>query len=231
MNYLLQQGDFLSKEKIAVKKCAREFTSCAYEHLEKWISEYDPRDYIPMGTVEYTQRFCELAGIKLPDNISYPPELRPYLHRRIRVGKFSDADADEFVKPLGTKVFTGAVKRELTEAVDNAEEVWISEPVEFSAEFRYYIVNRQVVGSSRYDDGDDPVLVDSGLVEEMVSAYSTQPVGYSIDVGLVDGQTVLVEVNDGWALGLYTWGTMTDAAYVELITRRWQQIIKGNNER
>jgi hypothetical protein len=62
----------------------------------------------------------------------------------------------------------------------------------------------------------------------MICDYADQPIGYSIDVGINSdsGETVLIEVNDGWALGLYPWGNMSNESYVDLITKRWKQIIE-----
>jgi len=39
----------------------------------------------------------------------------------------------------------------------------------------------------------------------------------------------LVEVNDGWSLGFYPWGTMSDQKYLDLITLRWKQILEAND--
>ena len=226
MKYLLQQGNFLAKEKMAVQKQPVEISHCAYENLNEWIKQRAACEYVPVGTVEFVQRFCTLAWITLPANMSYPPMLSWYLQRDTWTGTFESADPNCFVKPRDTKVFTGGIKSQLTETVAARTPVWIAEPVTFAAEFRYYVLNGQIVGFSRYDDGDDPVSADESVVTAMIAQWESQPVGYSIDVGIVDGATVLIEVNDGWSLGLYPWGTMTDAAYVDLITQRWVQIFE-----
>lgn len=59
----------------------------------------------------------------------------------------------------------------------------------------------------------------------MVEAYVDQPVGYSIDVGYIDNKEELIEVNDGWSLGFYQWGTLKPEGYVKLITDRWLEIV------
>ncbi len=221
MKYLLQKGDIMMKEKRSIKMLNLPFDLVSYEDLEQC-----KESYIPVGSVEFTNHYCELNKISLPQNISYPIELQSFLCRNIRQDVFKNAKDQEFVKPIQTKLFTGAIKKELTECVEENTAVWVSEPVVFAAEYRCYVIDGKVVAHSRYDDGDDEILFDYDVVYVMTKSYYNQPVGYSIDVGVSNDRTMLVEVNDGWALGLYPWGNMTDSLYVELITRRWQQIIE-----
>ncbi|HLO94579.1 MAG TPA: ATP-grasp domain-containing protein [Burkholderiaceae bacterium] len=52
------------------------------------------------------------------------------------------------------------------------------------------------------------------------------PVAYALDFGVLStGQTVLVEANDAWALGLYGGGP-APGHYVELLTARWRQLLR-----
>lgn len=222
MKYLLQQGDYLSKEKRSIINEGLPYTVCAFGKLHTLES----KDFVPVGSVEFVRKYCDINLISLPANISYPEELRPYLGRNIRKGFFQEALDTEFVKPVDTKIFTGNIKQQLCESVKNDELVWISDPIQLSLEFRYYLIDTKIVGYSRYDDGDDSdIEPDNSLVEQMVADYISQPVAYTIDVGISEGKTVLIEVNDAWAIGYYPWGTMTVKNYVDLITRRWQQII------
>jgi hypothetical protein len=61
----------------------------------------------------------------------------------------------------------------------------------------------------------------------MISLYLSSPVGYCLDVGVVDGKATLVEANDGWSLGYYRWGNMKGEDYIKLITARWLEIVKN----
>jgi hypothetical protein len=228
MIYLLQSGEWMSKERGAVLRTDLPRTSCSYEDLSTLL----PDSYIPIGTVEYVRRYCELNQIQLPANISYPTELAKYLKREMYQTTFERAPDHFFVKPISTKVFTGAVKRQLIETVSDSEPVWCSEPIDLTSEYRYYIIDKSVVGYSRYDDSDlEDAEPDIEYVEQMVADYANQPVGYTLDIGMSAGEPVLIEANDGWSLGLYPWGTMQAGRYVELITRRWQQILELNDER
>lgn len=221
MLYLLQSGGYMQKEKNAFRMCDCKIENISYDSLSTMTSH----NYIPIGTVEYVEKYCQLNGITLPKNISYPTELCAYLKRQIHQSQFQYAKDNEFVKPIKTKVFTGGIKRELSEPVSDTEPVWISEPIDFLTEFRYYVIDRAIVGYSQYNDGEDTTEPDISIVRDMVNDYKDSPIAYSIDVGVSGGDTVLIEVNDGWSLELYPWGTMTNEKYAELITRRWKQII------
>lgn len=220
--YLLQFGDYLRKEKSIVLKLGYPFENCAYENLNESIPGY----LVPIGTVEFTKRYAELNNIMLPTNITYPIELVSYLNRKIHSGTYESAPLDKFVKPKHTKVFTGAIKNEITETVNNDTPVWISDIINFTSEYRIYVHNKKIVGYSRYDDGDNEDMEpDFNVINKMIEEYTSQPFGYSIDVGISDNKTVLIEVNDGWALGYYPWGNMTEQKYIQLITDRWIEIV------
>jgi hypothetical protein len=218
VKYLFQQGDILTKEKSAIRRQGLPFDVCHYDKIE-----LSSNNYIPVGSVEFVTKYCQIHNIPLPDNISYPIQLVSYLGRKIRQGSFGSALLHEFVKPKSTKTFTGGIKHIIPEQVDDLEPVWIADPVEFTSEFRFYIIDKEIVGYSQYDDGTE-AQPDTTIVEEMVQQYKDQPIGYSIDIGVVDSKTQLIECNDGWSLGFYPWGTMTESKYIELITKRWLQI-------
>lgn len=221
MIYLLQQGDYMRKEKSAIINADLPRETCIFDNLSLLSDEH----YVPVGTVEFVNTFCRYKHIHIPENISYPDELLPFLGRDIWTEEFGNVSGSFFVKPKNTKMFTGSIKQEITEPVKDSEPVWVSHPLQFTQEYRYYIIDKHVVGYSRYDDGDDVDIVPPiSFIEQMVSAYKTQPAGYSIDIGICDGQPLLIEVNDGWALGFYPWGTMKSGKYIELITKRWLQI-------
>ena len=180
------------------------------------------RDVVPVGTVEWTAIYAAEVGVVLPDWQTYPPELLPWMGRQVRVGRYADAQPHEFCKPLTRlKAFAGALWADVDEVVSPDEPVWIAEPVSFTAEWRCYILNRAIVGIGQYGEGDDEEP-DLAHVASMLAAWQG-PAGWALDVGrLADGRQVLVEVNDGWALGFYT-GCKREA-YLRVISARWAEI-------
>jgi hypothetical protein len=177
----------------------------------------------PIGSVEWTRAYAAGLGITLPELETYPAELWSWLGRKIRRGVFADAAPDEFVKPALCKAFTGALRRDVECAglIAPGEPCWICEPVAFVAEWRCYILRGQVATWAQYGEGDD-AEPDMAQVEEML-AVCPGPAGWALDVGrLADGRQVLVEANDGWALGFYKGAD--PVAYLAVIAARWEEM-------
>jgi hypothetical protein len=121
---------------------------------------------------------------------------------------------------------------------------WIAPYHRFASEWRVYILRGEIIGMGRYDDrdvDDTHSFPDMDIVGQMVSAYTKHdaPAGFGLDVGVSegpggenpfeDGRTKLVEVNDGWALGLYK-GTCSPRDYLRLLEARWTDIVQLNDQ-
>ena len=236
MNYLIQTGDFgMPLEKSHVF-ASQNSGKCEYMLIDDITAE-NALGKVPVGSVEFCAKVMSALEITPPPHITYPDELKKYLKRDIRVANFCDALDSEFVKPYSEiKAFTGAIKSELEEVVAGDFKVFVSDPVAIVAEFRVYVSSGKIIGHSRYDDGDSEQEQLSTLeheeVKRMIADYDTDNVGYSIDVAILNNANlVLIEVNDGWALGWYQWGDCSFPDYLEMITNRWVQIAKEQSEK
>lgn len=180
------------------------------------------RDVVPIGSVEWTQEYARTVGVTLPTFPTYPAALRGFLGRGTFVQWFYLVPDRWFVKPVKVKEFTGGIKSELTAPVNPYQIVWASEPVTFAAEWRCYVLRGEIVGVGQYGEGDDAEL-DLTMPRRMVAAWPNQPAGWALDVGrLADGRVVLVEANDGWALGYYR--GCDRRAYLDVIAARWAEL-------
>jgi hypothetical protein len=179
--------------------------------------------------------------IAVPPPNDYPASLAPYLHRRIwkstlgeverRVFEYSGQPV--FVKPAERrKSFTGRVVGPSSGdapigAVSRRQEVWCSEVVDWISEYRVYVIDDEIVGVDHYA-GDPGVSLDMGKVAEALSAYRKSgeaPSAYGIDFGVLhNGESALVEANDGYALGAYE---IAAKPYTDLLIRRWQELLQG----
>jgi len=199
----------------------REAQHCARIHGTLERSPTAKRETTPIGSVEWTRCHAVWVSVHLPDMPTYPAELWPWLGRNVRTAVFSDAAWHDFVKPIRCKAFTGAIRSEVTELVSPGEPVWICEPVQFVAEWRLYILRGRVATWAQYGEGDD-AEPDLAAVAQMLQAWPG-PAGWALDVGrLADGRQVLVEANDGWALGFYKGAD--PVAYLEVISARWAEL-------
>lgn len=210
--------------------------TCAQNDIDLIRQSYETiapiKNALPVGSVEFIRRYMELSDIKEPENISYPDGFKEYYKRNIAKILSKDTPWDVFVKPVRTKDFNGFVNTKPKYNLDRdilygrSQEVWISDIVEFLAEWRVYISNYRVIGIARYDDRDEEyednlaLLFANELAEMKVIKYG------SIDVGLTKNGYSIVECNDAWSLGLYK-GSISQRDYISMLWGRWQELIKG----
>ena len=213
------------------------FKPSTFENLRNILEH----DYIPVGTVKFCEEVMRIQGIRFPNFSTYPVCLKPYLKRNLaasNVGIIKGSLRPMFVKPIATKLFTGFVWPEEGEDMNlllglpDSTMLWCSDVVNFVSEWRYYVINGSIVGQGRYDDGMDTTPEpDITVVQKAADDFQNAdaPAGYSLDFGVLDsGETVLVEANDGWALGLYPRGTCSPRDYLRLLDIRWAELRKIN---
>ena len=69
---------------------------------------------------------------------------------------------------------------------------------------------------------------DVKIIENCVNDYYDPPKGYALDFGLTDdGRTLLIEVNDGYALGCYG---LFYIDYAKLLSARWAEFTGTEDE-
>jgi hypothetical protein len=200
---------------------------------------------LPVGSVEYLQDVMKANGMSPPIELGFPSSLHPWIERGVVATTLGEiGDGPIFVKPRNAlKIFNGFVfsrqvavldefemeQHAIISALPDSTLVWISPVVELLCEWRYYVTKGIILGYGRYDpsgkdDAPEPSFVQ---VEKAIAAYEISgmaPDSYAIDFGVTDsGQTILIEVNDAWAIGYYT-GTLTPASYVQFLYARWSQL-------
>lgn len=224
VRFSLQIGDCLKAEKTLIFTVA-DRGECVYVDIDTFDNSRFTIPPVPVGSVEFVREYAKIYGIAIPDFPTYPESIQAYLNRKIWIDRFGYVADDVFVKPVATKIFTGAIKSSITEYVPSDTQVWVSPAVQFDQEWRFYIIGGTVVGYARYDDLEsDDLEPPCDLVAKIASDFHDAPDGYSLDMGYSFDHWSLIEVNDGWSLGYYRGGTMTTRGYMRLITSRWNQI-------
>lgn len=182
----------------------------------------------------------KISGYDIPP-LDYPTELLPFAGRNIWKSTLgtvykSIVESDgsiqpTFIKSVAQKSFTGFVCRSFSDFVanctghDHSEEIFVSEIVEFVSEYRAYIHRHSISSCLRYK-GPYHVAPDKNRVDDMLYAVrnANMPVAYSLDVGVTkQGETLLVECNDGFALGNYG---QLERDYAEMHKDRWYQMLE-----
>ena len=189
---------------------------------------------VVFGSVEATVDFFKKGGISIPQYLGYPSELKEYMDRNIFVSKFKDLYSKEFpffIKPVEeVKLFTGDIiekesyldnLRDFNPGVKDDTSVYVSDIVDFVSEHRCFVFENDLKGVQFYL-GDFKKFPSIERIEEMIKKYKQSPVAYTLDVGITDkGETLLVEVNDMWAIGSYGFDSKQ---YVLSCVRRQREI-------
>ncbi len=198
--------------------------------LNKRITSSD----IIIGSVEATSAFFQELKIQEPKYLGYPEELEQYLGRtisKITLEECKQWSYPFFIKPADKiKLFSGSlIEKESTINflkeycnVPGETLVYLSDLIKIKSEYRVFVYKGEIKGIQYYL-GDFKTFPSIDKIEEMVRTYTSSPVAYTLDVGVTDkNETVLIEVNDFWAIGSYGFDAKT---YVKMIISRFQQII------
>jgi len=171
-------------------------------------------------------------GFEKPASLDYPEELKKYLGREIWQTDLKTVRGIThrklFVKPVKQKLFTGF---QMTGSfndqmrmcgIEDNEVMWLSEPVEFVSEYRCFVLRNKIVAVHHYKN-DWSKAIDKNIVQQAVDDYAVNaPAAYGIDFGVTsDGKTLLVEVNDSYALGTY--GLLPNL-YAQMLEARWEEL-------
>lgn len=136
--------------------------------------------------------------------------------------------------PRGVYASAEALKTALHQALPEARwptRVQISEPLKLVSRWRYYVIDQEIAGASRYDRGSTIAPVpDLERVREAVHRLhrlNRAPAGFALDFGVLEDlrTTALLGARDGWALDLLP-GSLHPEAYLDLLRQRHAQIIK-----
>jgi hypothetical protein len=174
-------------------------------------------------------------GLPMPKPLDYPEELRDFLGRDFKEGLLGDIRDRQipegiFVKPQEHKVFTGFVYRGVRPdrlrlaTYPDETPVYYSDVVSFISEYRAFVLDGKILDVRRYN-GDWSKAPSRDVVEAAVRAYTGSPRAYALDFGVTsEGQTLLVEANDGFALGSYG---LPPEGYARMIEARWEEITES----
>lgn len=194
------------------------------------------KEDVVVGYVQTVREQLKKFGIPIPE-LDYPAELNKYLGRRIWKDTINHINCHPelwpvFVKPVEDKRFTGVLVSSTKDLIgcgneDGDAAVYCSEPISFRAEWRCFVKYGRILDIRRYK-GNWKNIPDYSLMENAVTDYTNAPKGYAIDFGYTsDGRTLLLEVNDGYALGSYG---LFPLDYAKLLSARWAELTGSKDE-
>ena len=189
-------------------------------------------DNVVVGYIDAVQCVLRSLGIVDLPSFNYPAELSPFLGRKIWKSTVNTIanNPDKwgvFIKPVhDLKQFTGVLVQSTKDLIgcgrqDKDIEVWCAEPVNFLAEWRCFVRYGNIRDARPYK-GHWKHHFDYRVIEEAVKMFVSAPNGYAIDFGITDkGQTLLVEVNEGYSIGAYG---LQSLDYAKVLSARWAQL-------
>ena len=143
---------------------------------------------------------------------------------------------------MRSKAFTGKIISDIKDLIGCGScyedyEVIVSEPIEIMAEWRCFILYDKIIdarpyGSVYYPNYDGYLYqYDENVLKEMLEDFikwEERPAACSMDICYTkDGRTLLVELNDAYALGCYG---LPHILYAKFISARWSQLLGRNDE-
>jgi hypothetical protein len=187
------------------------------------------------GGIKTIRMVLDSLGVEQPP-IHNPQDYLPqYCNRNFEettIGKINKEEREYpyFIKPMEDhKLFTGfVVKNHMDKGrlygLPTETKILVSEYINMVSEYRCFVNRGKLVGSKNYT-GDFTKNIDYNIVNKAIEDYKDQPISCSLDFALTDkGETILIEINDGFALGSYG---LNPIIYSKMIVDRWKEIIDG----
>jgi hypothetical protein len=205
------------KDKIKVKFI--EYSDEIPEPSDIYPMPFKPmhKDYVPIGSVEFVSDFLMHFHNLKPEPINVPEELFGFAKRYI----FNDShlglenQAGKFFVKSNDKIKGFA---ELVECFDNGNQgTKYSIPIPVGAyqfseyirgiesEWRVFVYEDKMVGLQNYT-GDFTVFPNINRIKQIINAFEVSgsaPIAYTLDVGVTDHDTIIIEVHDFFSCGLY----------------------------
>lgn len=135
-----------------------------------------------------------------------------------------------FIKPKEIKLFTGSVIDKMFLSTLNPYPddtvVLVYKPFDspIISEWRCYVHMNKIVDARNYS-GDFKTSINWNIVDNKVKNYNNFPIAYTVDIAVLEnGDNVVVEFNDMWAIGNYG---MDNTLYSRLLKDRYFEIIRG----
>ena len=177
-------------------------------YLDKFIIEGDNysllkrEKLIPVGNLIFVQQYLD----KKMKPIEVPEELRKYLNREYHIIKGKDIpnefkNENYFFKDADTlKKWNNALNPyDLT--FDKETNYVVSKRVIFDSEYRIFIYDNEILGLENYL-GDILLFPDIDYIKDIINNYEG-PNAYTLDIGIHDGKTDLIEIHPFVSCGLY----------------------------
>jgi hypothetical protein len=181
------------------------------------INDWERNDVIPIGSVEFVNDYLKKYYNKemKPINIPYALIGERYTKRDVIY-----LNSEEDLSYLGKRFVKSHDKiKGLTDILDLTKNklpignYMISEVIDIHSEWRAFVYKDKLVGLNNYS-GDFTIFPDVELIEEMIKKNHSTPVAYTLDVGINDKGTFIIEVHAFMSCGLYGFADLKNIPFM-----------------
>ena len=187
------------------------------------------RNYIPIGSVEFVIQFLEHFHGLTPTPLNVPSSLFFFAGRGIFNGTEKDVNipcdrtfvkSNDKIKGFQT-VLRGIVEDEKVPPGNYQ----ISDAININSEWRVFVYKDKMVGLQHYV-GEFTLFPDVKEIKRMIEVFKDSPIAYTLDVGVSDVGTFVIEVHDFFSCGLY--GFSNHAILPQMFGRWFTQYVNKN---
>ena len=182
-----------------------------------------------VGSVEFMKEVFSKVGkenVRVPENSNRECKVMTLDEAK----KLAKSGKNIFIKPFDIKLFTGFVLDQMVYSsisdIPGDTMIMVYDVFEspIKSEFRCYIHRNKVVDIRNYS-GELFCAPDEDYLNKVIESNRLKfPIAYTIDIGVLEnGENVVVEYNDMWAIGNYG---MPNDLYLRLLKDRYFEIIK-----
>jgi len=178
--------------------------------------------YVPVGSVDFVTDFLVHFYNIIPKPINVPVELFPFAERHIFNGTEKDlkGQGKSFVKSNDKiKFFTEIIPDDYILESGNYQ---ISELITIDSEWRAFVFQGKLIGLQNYC-GEFTKFPNVGILKDMIQAYKSAPVAYTLDIGVNDNTTFPIEIHDFFSIGLYGFNS---SKYPTMLNQWFRQYIQ-----
>ena len=116
----------------------------------------------------------------------------------------------------------GIAAEDVLNCLPDDTEVLAQQRIEFISEWRVSVLRNKILNVANYK-GAPLRFPDVTTVQAAIEAFTERPIAFAMDWGITAaGQTMLVEVNDGYAMGNYG---LSGMPYTAMIEARWRELM------
>lgn len=217
MNFLIQTFEGKIKHDFSFNLIkAIEFQEWKGEKIDYQLTDDEYEEgFIPIGSVEFVSKYLDKFHKKTPKPKNIPEELFKYAKRNVFNGTEEDfwGKGKKFVKSnLFIKYpINGILNSETYDLPIGLYQY--SDIIDIESEWRAFIHKNELVGLQNYL-GDFTKFPDIFLIKDIIKNYEEAPISYTLDVGVNDNGTFIIEIHDFFSCGLYGFEDLSILPYM-----------------